>query len=59
VEVFFEKVLLKLSSDVKFSQSLNWYEGDSNSTTSLVCTANMAFYITFGVGGIGAYAFRD
>ena len=34
-----EKVLLKLSSDVKFSQSLNRDEDDSNGTTSLVCTA--------------------
>ena len=34
-----EKVLLKLSSKIKFSQSLNWNEDDSDSTTSLVCTA--------------------
>ena len=38
---FTEKVLLKLSSDVKFSQSLNRDEDDSNGTTSLVCTATI------------------
>ncbi len=29
-----EKVLLKLSSSLKFSQSLKWYEDDDSSTTS-------------------------
>jgi hypothetical protein len=44
-------VLLKLSSKIKFSQSLNWYEDDSNGTTSLVYVQpQLATYITFGVG---------
>ena len=37
------KVLLKLSSSDKFSQNLKWNEDDSNSTTSLVCTAIIGF----------------
>ena len=35
---FSKKVLLKLSSKIKFSQNLKRYEDDSSSTTSLVCT---------------------
>ena len=35
----FNKVLLKLSSKIKFSQNLKRYEDDGSSTTSLVCTA--------------------
>ena len=45
-----KKVLLKLSSDVKFSQSLNRDEDDSDSTTSLVCTATIGYLHNLGCG---------
>ena len=49
-EGLYNRVLLKLSSSLKFSQSLNWYEDDSSSTTSMVCTAIIGSCHTFGVG---------
>ena len=42
-QTYYKKVLLKLSSKIKFSQNLKRYEDGRNSITSLVCTAIIGF----------------
>ena len=43
-------MLLKLSSNVKFSQNLKVAKVIGNGTTSLVCMPLLASHISFGVG---------